>query len=95
MSIEHHAVSDVAYVCPQSQYSVAANFGRVLAPTLQHMVETGRLDTNGGASPGKCPDISRDRQWADDTGPCGSVPWHQTHNGSTGRAMSHKALSWG
>ena len=44
----------MTYICPQSQYSVAANFGRVLAPTLQHMVETGRLDTNGGASPGKC-----------------------------------------
>ena len=42
------------HIRPQSQYSVAANFGRVLAPTLQHMVETGRLDTNGGASPGKC-----------------------------------------
>ena len=41
------------YIRSQSQYSVAANFRRVLAPTLQHMVETGRLDTNGGASPGK------------------------------------------
>jgi hypothetical protein len=68
----------------QSQYSVAANFGRVLAPTLQHMVETGRLDTNGGASPGKCLDSQRGRRWTDGTGPCGGNPQHQTHNGSTG-----------
>jgi hypothetical protein len=37
----------------QSQYSVAPNFRRVLAPTLQHMVETGRLDTDEGPSAGK------------------------------------------
>lgn len=35
----------------QSQYSVARGFGRVLGPTLQHMVDTGRLEARPPPEP--------------------------------------------
>jgi len=35
----------------QSQYSVARGFGRVLGPTLQHMVDTGRLEAGPPPEP--------------------------------------------